>query len=37
MNPRDYTFLGFSSDDRTTKSMLKAEWTDAEPVTPALS
>jgi len=37
LNPRDYTFLGFGSDDRTTKSMLKAEWTDAEPVAPALS
>jgi hypothetical protein len=42
LNPRDYTFLGFGSEDPkssgyTATSMLKAEWTDAEPVAPALS
>jgi len=37
LNPRDYTFLGFGSEDHAAKSMLKAEWTDAEPVAPALS
>ena len=41
LNPRDYTFLGFGFDDKRSpyqaNSMLKAEWTDAEPVAPALS
>ncbi|GAA3953164.1 CU044_5270 family protein [Actinoplanes auranticolor] len=42
LNPRDYTFLGFGSQatdgtPETATSMLKAEWTDSEPVPPALS
>jgi hypothetical protein len=42
LNPRDYSFLGFGSDGHkrspgAATSMLKAEWTDAKPVAPALS
>ena len=41
LNPHDYTFLGYGRDGgggspSEVTSMLRAEWTDAEPVAPAL-
>jgi hypothetical protein len=41
LDPRDYTFLGYGSDGGENSpseatAMLKAEWTDDEPVAPAL-